>query len=55
MHGFYIDKVKKDMRFDVVVTFDVDHSEAVKIIINDIKKAFPDYQVSINADIDVSE
>lgn len=55
MHGFYIDKVKKEMRFDTVITFDIEPKEAVQILITKINEAFPDYSVSINPDIDVSE
>ena len=55
MHGFYIDKEKKDMRFDVVITFDIEHGEAVKILKEAIKKVYPDYTISINPDIDISE
>ena len=55
MHGFYVDKVNKDMRFDVVMTFDINHSEGVAILIEELKKVFPEYKITINADIDVSE
>ena len=55
MHGFYIDRIKKDMRFDVVISFDIDHSEAVKILQSELKKDFPDYTIHINPDIDISE
>lgn len=55
IHGFYIDKEKKDMRFDVVITFDIEHGEAVKILKEAIKKVYPDYTISINPDIDISE
>lgn len=55
MHGFYIDKVKKEMRFDTVITFDIEPKEAVQILVTKINEVFPDYSVSINPDIDVSE
>ena len=55
MHGFYIDKVKKEMRFDVVLSFDIDPDEGINIITNEIKNLFPDYNISIIPDIDVSE
>ncbi len=55
MHGFYIDKIKKEMRFDVVLSFDVDPDEGVNIITNKIKNFFPDYNISIIPDIDISE
>ena len=54
MHGFYVDKVNKDMRFDVVMTFDINHSEGVSILIEELHKVFPEYHITINPDIDVS-
>lgn len=54
-HGFYLDRDKKEMRFDVVMNFDIDHSEGVKILIDEIQKAFPGYRIVINPDIDISE
>lgn len=54
MHGFYVDKVNRDMRFDVVMTFDINHSEGVAILIEELKKVFPEYNITINPDIDVS-
>lgn len=54
MHGFYVDKVNKEMRFDVVMTFDINHSEGVSILIEELHKVFPEYHITINPDIDVS-
>lgn len=54
MHGFYVDKVNRDMRFDVVMTFDINHSEGVAILTEELKKVFPEYNITINPDIDVS-
>ena len=54
MHGFYVDKVNKEMRFDVVMTFDINHSEGVEILVKELKKVFPEYNITINPDIDVS-
>lgn len=53
MHGFYLDMDKKDMRFDVVLSFDVDKSEAIATLHRDIQSAYPDYHVMIVGDIDV--
>ena len=55
IHGFYIDKVKKEMRFDVVMVFDIDPDTGIEIIMNELKKEFPGYDISIIPDIDVSE
>lgn len=54
MHGFYVDKANKEMRFDVVMTFDINHSEGVEILVKELKKVFPEYKITINSDIDVS-
>lgn len=54
MHGFYVDKANKEMRFDVVMTFDINHSEGVDILIDELHKVFPEYHIIINPDIDVS-
>ena len=55
IHGFYIDKVKKEMRFDVVMVFDIDPDAGIEIIMNELKKEYPGYNISIIPDIDVSE
>ena len=55
MHGFYLDKVKKVIRFDVVMTFDMPHGEGIKILSDEIKERFPDYEPLIVADIDITD
>ena len=37
MHGFYLDEEKKTIRFDVVISFDVDRKEAYNIIYQEIQ------------------
>lgn len=54
-HGFYIDIEHKEMRFDVVMTFEADREEGVKILCDEIKGLYPEYEVSITADIDISD
>lgn len=54
MHGFYLDKDKKEIRFDVVMTFDINHSEGVSILTEELNKVLPEYQIMINPDIDIS-
>ncbi len=53
-HGFYIDVEKKDMRFDVVMSFDVEPSDGVRIIHDEILKEYPDYTIRITPDVDIS-
>jgi hypothetical protein len=55
MHGFYLDEPKKIIRFDVVISFDMDASEGVQIICVEIKEIYPEYDVAIVADIDISD
>lgn len=53
MHGFYADTENKTIRFDVVVSFDIDKNEAIDILSKDITTMYPDYTVNIITDIDV--
>lgn len=55
MHGFYVDIVNKTMRFDAVVSFDIDHKEAIEILHEELQKLYPDYTIQIIADIDVTD
>ena len=55
MHGFYLDPEKKRMRFDVVISFDAEDRKAVyNAVVEDIRKAFPDYELRIAMDLDLS-
>ena len=55
MHGFYADTKAKSMRFDVVLSFDVDHKEGMETLQNEIEALYPDYQVVIVGDVDISD
>jgi len=55
MHGFYVDTINKTMRFDVVVSFDIDQKEAVGIMLQQVQKLYPDYTITIVPDIDVAD
>lgn len=56
MHGFYVLKDRKEMRFDVVISFDAGDRHAVyKEVIEDVQRAFPDYQLQVALDTDFSE
>ena len=52
LHGFYADTEKKTMRFDVVVSFDVDRSEALSALYQEIQALYPDYTLLIVPDVD---
>lgn len=53
LHGFYVDMKVKNIRFDVVVSFDIDRTEAVNILTKELQAKFPDYSLHIVPDIDV--
>lgn len=56
IHGFYMLKDKKSMRFDVVISFDAkDRGEVYKKVVEDVQKAFPDYTLQVALDTDFSE
>ena len=52
LHGFYADIENKSIRFDVVVSFDVEKAEAVDILTKEVHAMFPDYELHIIPDID---
>lgn len=55
MHGFHLEPEKKEMRFDVVMSFDVNHTEALKTLYGEIGELYPDWNLLITADFDVSD
>ena len=55
MHGFYLDMENKKMRFDTVLTFAVSFREAVETLIKEVKSAYPDYEITISPDADISD
>ena len=56
IHGFYIDFEEKKMRFDLVVSFDApNRQEAFAKAYEEVKQAFPDFQVQAIMDTDFSE
>ncbi|MCR4654787.1 MAG: cation diffusion facilitator family transporter [Lachnospiraceae bacterium] len=56
MHGFYIDKAEKSIRFDIVVSFDAkDRGIVYRNVYEKVKKAYPDYTLQIAMDTDFSE
>lgn len=56
MHGFYLDKEKKIIKFDVVISFDSKDREAeCASIFQEVLAEFPGYSVKINLDTDMSD
>ena len=56
IHGFYLDKEEKSMRFDVVISFNAKDRRAVySEVVVDVQQAFPGYQLQIAMDTDFGE
>ena len=55
MHGFYADTEQKTIRFDVVLSFDVDRKEALEILYKDVSALYSDYEILIVPDVDVAD
>jgi len=55
MHGFYADTENKTLRFDVVISFDIDKKEAMQTLYSEIGAMYPDYELMIISDVDVSD
>ena len=55
LHGFFVDMENKEMRFDVVMSFEIDRQEGVEVLTEEIRKLYPDFHVSIVSDVDISD
>ena len=55
IHGFYIDTTKKTLQFDVVLSFDVEHKEALETLTRELQAAYPAYHIQITLDVDVAD
>ena len=55
MHGFYADTENKTLRYDVVVSFDIDREQAQSTLSELTHKMYPDYAASIVLDTDTSD
>ena len=56
MHGFYLLKDRKTMRFDLVISFNAKDRRAVcNEAVADVQKAFPDYELQVAMDTDFAE
>lgn len=55
MHAFYIDEERKIIRFDVVMSFDIPHSEGIKTICDEVKQVYPEYDLVVVPDIDITD
>ena len=55
VHGFYLDSEAKELRFDVVFSFDVDARALLEEIRQEVQEMVPDYTVIIAPDLDLSD
>ena len=56
MHGFYLVKEEKSMRFDIVVSFAAkDRRAEYQETVADVQKAFPEYTLQVAMDTDFAE
>lgn len=55
LHGFYLDMENRDIRFDVVMSFDIKPEEGLQIMYDEMKEIYPNYTFQITPDVDVSD
>ena len=55
MHGFYVNENTKEMRFDIIVSFNENMKDLFTHVVDDVRNAFPDYDIQVNMDIDISD
>ena len=56
MHGFYLDKAEKTLRFDIVVSFDAkDRRQVYREVCESVQKQYPNYTLQVTMDTDFSE
>ncbi|MBR4256481.1 MAG: cation transporter [Clostridia bacterium] len=55
MHGFYADTENRTLRFDVVISFDVDKKEAMQTLYKEIGDLYPGFELMIIPDVDVAD
>lgn len=55
MHGFYLNAETRQMHFDAVLDFGIKPAEAQRILHDELHAAFPDYEIYVAIDINVSD
>lgn len=55
LHGFHLDSAGKQIRFDVVMSFDIDHAEGLAQIYSEVSAMYPGYTFIITPDVDVTD
>ncbi len=55
IHGFYLTKETKNIRFDLVISLEAaDRRAAFQKVVDDVQREFPDYELSVIMDTDFS-
>ena len=54
-HAFYADLEAKTIRFDVVLSFDIEPGEALAVLSREMQEAYPDYTTQIVPEVDISD
>lgn len=56
LHGFYVDKAKSNVYFDLIMEFEEEHKEEIRDeIIERIKAKFPEYNYNVILDSDITD
>ena len=56
MHGFYLDEERKTITFDLIIDFDYDDRQGMyQHILEEVQGMYPDYNVHITLDADISD
>lgn len=55
LHGFNLDEDYKRIRFDVVISFESDMNKIYALFCSKVREAFPDYDIQITLDADISD
>ncbi len=56
LHGFYLDDMRMEIQFDIIINFDyADREERYRKIQEKVQSRYPDYKVSIVLDLDMSD
>lgn len=55
LHGFYVNREEKTLRFDVVLSFDITPPQALAILQEEIQHAYPTYRIQITPDVDITD
>ncbi len=56
LHGFYLNRAEKTIRFDVVISFDApSRAQTYRSVVDAVHEAFPDYRLDVVMDTDFTE